>query len=672
MGPGWRRDAYITGFAVAIGDLKGNTEFSEYYPLRHKGVQNLDAVRVYDWLATETAFYTGEIVGTNLLYDFDGFQYKGIEPKLCKFRDVQWSEALLDENAFAYGLNTLAKKYGFGGKIKDELKLLYGDHYIERFHEVHPGHARSYGLGDVELPLKVLHEQNKHLRREHLDELFDLECRLIPMLLYMRKGGVRVNIEQAARMNFILAERRDAAIAKIAAMSGVSTDYENFGKPQIMKRIFDKLGLRYPFLMPKSADGDEVLVNAPDPENVNADVLAKWEAARDSGVGKPSFRKLWLENVDHPIGELILEANTAEKARGTFVDGYIGNNAIGDRVYCEFHPLRKKEDEHTKSKGTITGRYSSSNPNLQNIPTRDEFIGPMCRSMFIADEGCQWWSQDYSQVEYRLMVHYAYELKCAGAEVPRNMYLSDPKTDFHDACAKLMYKEKWNAAIERLVRAEITKEQLKEIHKKLRKPAKNLNFGMGYGMGPPLLAEQLGMTNPDGSPTEEALQIIKEYNAASPWLKALNKCCVDEAEKNEYITTILKRRGRFILWEPRFRDKKEEYKAACLKEQAQAIWPGQKLHIVGTHKALNKKIQGSAADLLKLAMVTCWEAGIFDPGNDITCSLTVHDELNGSFVPSERGEKSRQEVKHIMETCMKFHIPILTSGETGANWSEAH
>jgi DNA polymerase I-like protein with 3'-5' exonuclease and polymerase domains len=195
---------------------------------------------------------------------------------------------------------------------------------------------------------------------------------------------------------------------------------------------------------------------------------------------------------------------------------------------------------------------------------------------------------------------------------------------------------------------------------------------MGYGMGPPLLADQLGMTNPDGSPTEQALQIIKDYNAASPWLKALNKCCVDEAEKFEYVTTILKRRGRFILWEPRFRDKKEEYHPACPYEQAKALWGSQKLHIVGTHKALNKKIQGSAADLMKFAMVRMWEAGIFAPGNDITCSLTVHDELNGSFVPSERGEKSRLEVKDIMEHCMEFNIPILTSGSVGANWAEAH
>ena len=672
-GPGWRRDAFICGFSIALGDAKGNCDFSEYYPLRHKGVENLDAERVYGWLSTELAFYSGEIVGANLLYDVDGFSYQEIHPTLCKFRDVQWAEALLDENAYSYQLKALAKKYLGEGKVTDELKQLYGEDFISRSNEIHPGHMRAYGIGDVTLPLRILHEQSKQLRKEHLDELFDLECRLLPMLIYMRRTGVRVNLQQAADMNVSLAKMRDDAITRIAAMSGVSTDYENFGKPQIMKRIFDNLGIKYPFLMPKDNDGKEVLIMPPNSENVDAGVLAKWESARDNEESKPSFRKLWLEEaLDHPIADLIVEANSAEKARGTFVNGYINENAIGDRVYCEFHPLRKKKDEHSKSQGTITGRFSSSNPNLQNIPSRDGVIGPLCRSMFIADEGCQWWSQDYSQVEYRLMVHYAVELKCTGAEVPQSMYLKDASTDFHDACAMLMYKDKWNAAIQAHLEGKISKAELTSIHKKLRKPAKNLNFGMSYGMGAPLLAAQLGKTNPDGSPTDEALQIIKDYNAASPWLKALNKCCVDEAEKNEFITTILKRRGRFILWEPRFRDKKEEYKPACLKEQALIQWPGQKLHIVGTHKALNKKIQGSAADLMKFAMVQMWEAGVFAPGNDITCSLTVHDELNGSFVPSARGEESRLEVKRIMENCMQFNIPILTSGSVGANWSEAH
>ena len=851
IGPGWRRDAYIVGFGIALGDKKGSNEFHEYYPIRHKGVENLDAERVLDWLATELAFYRGEIVGTNLLYDFDGFQYQRIHAPFAKFRDIQWAEALLDENAFSYGLNTLSKKYGGEGKVNDVLKQMYGDHYIERFHEIHPGHARAYGLGDVDEPLRILPQQEKQLRKENLDELFDLESRLLPFLLYMRQQGTRVDLKKAARMNIELAATRDKTIREIAEMSGVDTDYENFGKPQIMKAIFDRLDIRYPYLLPKKSDGKEgEIVNPPD-EKSSAEHIQKYEQAKIDG--KPSFRKLWLDQVlDHPISDLILKANGAEKARGTFVDGYITDNAIGDRVYCEFHPLRRKKDENTKSQGTITGRFScaagwttvhtpsgdvqlssisvgdfvwthknrwrpvthtwmkgleqmfsitlengyvltctgdhlvlefsnehfeevdfsgrecnsgstsvsldgivddragslppkhnlphsrlhskntpsssrtqgtrgtslfseqrgfqesddrenrggtpqlarncerwvrvrdlykrwqetvrpsnchgggawlagasgdfrcsphrqehgeqrtgqscssdarrpqddsfpsseghrhvaikeinpsgmfavyditvaedesycsngifshnSSNPNLQNIPARDDIIGPMCRSMFLPDDGCDFFSADYSQIEYRFLVHYGVEYKCTGADVPQRMYQMNPLTDFHDACAMMMYKKDWDEATAAFLAGRISEKEMVSIHKKLRKPAKNLNFGMVYGMGAPLLAAQLGETNSDGSPNEKANGIMKDYHAAAPYIRELNKICVSEAEKQEFITTILKRRGRFHLWEPRYKEKGKEYGKPCSHEEALAQW-GNKIHLCGTHTA---------------------------------------------------------------------------------------
>jgi len=666
-GPGWRRGAYIVGFGLAIGDKQGGTEFEEYYPLRHKGGPNLDENRVWDWISTELNFFTGEVTGANLLYDFDGVQYKDVYAPLAKFRDVQWAEALLDENAMSYKLDTLSMKYLGIHKVKEVMKQMYGDHFIRRFHETHPGHARGYVLGDIKQPLQVLDCQLKQLRKEKLEDLFFLESRLLPFLIYMRRQGVRVDLQKATDMGWLLAKRRDEAIAEIAKMSGFETDYDNFGKPAVMKAIFDNLKIQYPYLV-KTPDGKEEIVGPGDEEKFPGST-ARYEAAKSSG--KPSFRKLWLdEGLDHDVADLILTANGAEKARGTFVDGYITDNAIGDRVHCEFHPLRKKEDEHTKSKGTITGRFSGANPNLQNIPTRDPFIGPMCRSMFIADEGAQWWSQDYSQIEYRFLVHYAVDYKCTGATIPQAMYLKNPQTDFHDACAEMMYRKEWHEAIAAYDSGRISKDEMKSIHKKLRKPAKNLNFGMVYGMGAPLLAAQLGETNADGSPNERALEIMKEYHGASPYIRELNKICVDEAMKQEFITTILCRRGRFPLWEPRYQEKGVK-REMLPYEQAKAKW-GDKIKPSMTHKAMNKRLQGSAADLMKLSMVLLWEGGVFDPGNDITCVLTVHDELNGSFVPSARGEASRQEVKRIMETAMPLHIPVYTSGSVGANWAEAH
>jgi DNA polymerase I-like protein with 3'-5' exonuclease and polymerase domains len=678
IGPGWRRNAYIVGFGIALGDKKGSNDFHEYYPLRHKGVENLDAERVFDWLTTELSFYQGEIVGTNLLYDMDGLQYQNVSAPLAKFRDIQWAEALIDENAYSYGLNTLSKKYGGEGKVNDVLKQMYGDHYIERFHEVHPGHARAYGLGDVDEPLRILVQQEKQLRKENLENLFDIESRLLPFLLYMRKQGTRVDLRKAAEMGPLLTKRRDDAIAKIASMSGVAVDYDNFGTPAMMKRIFDKLQIAYPYLL--SVEKGSTLKGSEQDGTIVLPGSADYEEARKGYVGeyiaKPAFRKTWLEEtLEHPIAELIIEANSAEKARGTFVEGYIGENAIGDRIHCEFHPLRKVDDEDKKAKGTITGRFSAANPNLQNIPTRDPYIGPMCRSMFIADEGMKWWSQDYSQIEYRMLIHFAVINKCKGAEVPQEMYLKNPKTDFHDACAMMMYKAKWDAAVARHLHGEISEKEMKSILKELRKPAKNLNFGMVYGMGVPLLAEKLGETDGNGKPTKRALEIMAEYHNAAPYIKELNDLCVKEAEEKNFITTILNRRGRFPLWQQRFKEKghvynKDEDKARPYDEAVEK-WGARNVSVVGAHKALNKKLQGSAADLMKLAMVLCWEAGIFCDENDITCNLTIHDELNGSFVPSERGEKSRGEVKEIMESAMEIAVPILTAGNTGANWSEA-
>ena len=610
----------------------------------------------------------------------DGLQYQRVSAPLAKFRDIQWAEALIDEHAFSYGLNTLAKKYLGEGKVKEELKLLYGDHYIERFHEVHPGHARAYGLGDVELPMKILDCQQKILHKENLEDLYDLESRLLPLLLYMRKQGTRVDLKKAAEMGPLLVKRRDDAIAEIAKMSGVAVDYDNFGTPVMMKRIFDKMNIAYPFLL-SVEKGSPLKGSEDDGKIVLPGSKGYEEAVKDGYVGeyiaKPSFRKVWLEKgLDHPIADLIMLANSAEKARGTFVEGYIGENAIGDRIHCEFHPLRKVDDEDKKSKGTITGRFSAANPNLQNIPTRDPFIGPMCRSMFIADEGMQWWSQDYSQIEYRFLIHFAVINKCKGAEVPQAMYLKNPKTDFHDACAEMMYKKEWDEAVARHLRGEISEKEMKAILKELRKPAKNLNFGMVYGMGTPLLAEQIGEIDGNGKPTRRALAIMEQYHNAAPYIKPLNELCVKEAEEKNFITTILGRRGRFNLWQERFKKKGHVYDKDADKprsyEEAVAAWGARNISVVGAHKALNKKLQGSAADLMKLGMVQLWEAGSFlSTENDITCNLTVHDELNGSFVPSERGEKSRKEVKEIMENCMEISIPILTAGSTGSNWSEA-
>jgi DNA polymerase I-like protein with 3'-5' exonuclease and polymerase domains len=646
-GPGWRRDAYPVGFGLAIEARDGSIPFSEYYPLKHREAPNLDADKVYQWLRDELIFFTGEIVGANLLYDADGLQYQNIMAPCAMWRDVQWAEALLDENALTYRLYRLCQKYLGENKVTEVLKQLYGPGYIERFRDVHPGHARAYGVGDVEKPLRVYAEQRKQLKKENLLELFDLETRLMPFLLYMRRGGVRVDLKAAESLGRNMIGQRDAALreaTKLVGLRGFEFNSENFGKPTTRALAFKHLGI--PFAVGKN--------------------------------GLPTgITDKWLEALDHPIGEHLAIANQCDKAVGTFVDGYISDYQINGRVFPEFNPLKKTKDDgdgHIKKNGTVTGRFSATNPNLQNIPTRDEEIGPLARGMFIADEGCEWWSQDYSQIEYRFLIHYAVALGCKGADVPQRMYRDNPATDFHDFCAALMFEKEWKEAESSYKSGRITKDELKAVQKRLRKPAKNLNFGMAYGMGVMLLAEQLGEIEigEDGKPrpTKRAIQIMDRYHEVAPFIRELNKKCTAEAQELGYMTTILNRRRRFDRWEPKYTEKGAPRPQAYDYEKAVQEY-GDKLKRAECHKGPNARLQGSAADLMKLAMVNIWEAGVLNPGNDITCCLTVHDELNGSFVRSARGLESLGEIKRIMETSMSLHVPVLTGGSTGRTWAEA-
>jgi DNA polymerase I-like protein with 3'-5' exonuclease and polymerase domains len=423
-GPGWRRGAYIVGFSLAIGDTKGGIEFAEYYPLRHQNAPNLNAERVWDWVSTELAFYQGEIVGTNLLYDFDGLQEtQDIIAPSAKFRDIQYAEPLLDENAFSYSLNTLAQQYLGTGKVTDELRRLYGDKYIERFHEIHPGHARAYGLGDVTLPLQILEHQRKALHKEKLEAVFDLECRLIPMLLYMRRIGQRVDIASADSLRDKLFERRAECLAQASKAISRELTVENFGKSTFLVAILKSLGIECP----------------------------------RTTLGNPSISDEWLKDLKHPFGPLLAKANQYDKALETFVNGYITDHQINGRIHCEFHPLRRISSAG-KSNGTVSGRFASSSPNLQNIPVRDKEIGPLCRAMFIPEEGMQFFSGDFSQLEYREIVHAAVvraqmpkdqAVKMWGSEgvdiwtrlqsafEAQKAYINDPTTDFHQMMANM-------------------------------------------------------------------------------------------------------------------------------------------------------------------------------------------------------------------------------------------
>lgn len=620
-GPGCRRgDGYIVGAAIAAWDKAGQLMHHEYYPTRHRVGPNCDESKVIQYLRDSLNFFEGELVGANVVqYDGDWAQTYDIRPRFAKWVDVQWAEALIDETSLSYKLENLSQKYLGYGKTTDRLKELYGGtNYIKRFREVHPGYARDYGLGDTLNPYLVWQQQKKELERLGMTKLFDIESRLAPFLLYLREQGVRISRERAESFNKRLEDSRAAKLAQCTQLSGVHFDLENFGKNSTIVRALDALGIEYPRTKPTE--------RAP--------------------KGNPSIKDKWLERLEHPFGKALAGANKYDKAKETFIDGYVLDYAIGDRVYGEFHPLRRADDEGER--GTVSGRFSGSHPNLQNIPARDEEIGPLCRSMFIPEEGAKWWALDYSQIEYRMLVHFAVARKCKGAELAQAMYAKNPDTDFHQAVAELTGLK--------------------------RKDAKNLNFGLVYGMGVPKLADSLGLLDEDGKPKQEALDIMETYHGKAPFIKDLYNKCGKDANDDGQVRTLLNRRSQFELYEPRYTPKgpdgKMQHMASLPYYQALEAY-GFDIKRSHTHKALNRLLQGSAADVMKVAMVTAWEAGVFTSTKDFTCSLTVHDELDGSIFPTKRGDEAYRELQHIMRTCVPCNVPILVGAGIGEDWSEA-
>jgi len=339
------------------------------------------------------------------------------------------------------------------------------------------------------------------------------------------------------------------------------------------------------------------------------------------------------------LPQLVAEARNYEKLRGTFVEGFILNGHIQGRVHCQFHPLRSAGDDEGDS-GTVSGRYSSTHPNLQQIPVRTE-LGKELRAMFIPEEGRDWWCKDYSQIEFRLMLHFACKAKAPGAEAARQQYQRDPKTDFHQMAAALTGKP--------------------------RDEAKGINLGLMYNMGLGKLAVSLGLANPDGSPSEKALQLMEDYHTKLPFIKAVSQLATQTAQKRGYVKTILGRRAHFDNWEPRHG---ELHQPSYPKQQALAIY-GDDIRRADTYKALNRIVQGSSADQIKTAMVRIWESGLIYDEGPLDLEITLHDELDGDSDPGAKGQEALAEVKNIMESAIPLLVPVYADGKTGKNWREA-
>ncbi len=335
---------------------------------------------------------------------------------------------------------------------------------------------------------------------------------------------------------------------------------------------------------------------------------------RTDKTSAPSFTKMFLTDHPHELPRLIMQARELNKLRGTFLHGLLKHNEEG-RIHAHINQIR------SDSGGTVTGRFSYNHPNLQQIPSRGQFAQDI-RKIFIPEMGDYWLKADYSQQEPRLLTHFARLVDQPGAKEVQEAY-QQKDLDFHQQTADM-------AGVE-------------------RKLAKTIGLGVMYGMGYNKLAKELDME------PQDAKKMLQDFHGKVPFMKGMLEAVMNRANSKGVIRTLLGRKCRFDLWEP---TSWGVHKALPLN-QAQTEY-GMAIKRAHTYKALNRLIQGSAADQTKKAMVDVYEQ------LNITPLIQVHDELDCSV----KSEKQAKEVKEVMENCVKLEVPSKVDIDFGESWGK--
>jgi len=423
------------------------------------------------------------------------------------------------------------------------------------------------------------------LDEQKLWDIWNTETKLIPCLLDMRSNGVRVDLDKADRNKKLIRKKSKEMRLQIEKEAGLEVDI--WASASIAK-MFDKLGLEYP----------------------------------RTERGAPSFNKAYLNNHPSEICQKLVKLREFDKADSTFIDSILRHETNG-RIHTELHSTRRDEG------GTVTGRFSSSNPNLQQIPARDKDIKKLIRGLFIPEEGYKWGSFDYSSQEPRLLVHFAASV----GEIQGQDMLADIVHQYNTADVDLHQIVADLAGIK-------------------RKEAKAVNLGIMYGMGVAKLADQLGVDS------DEAKKLLRQHREMVPFVKALAEMASRRAAHSGQIRTVLGRLCRFHLWEPTtFGAGKPLPHEDALKEYAGVNGMG--IRRAFTYKALNRLIQGSAADQTKRAMLDCYSEGY-------TPMLTVHDELCFNIDNPEQTAK----IKEIMENGVPLKVPSKIDVDIQDDWGE--
>ncbi len=608
-GPGGGRhpNSYITGISFAIEDGPGG-----YLPIRHEGGGNLPVEGVLAYLRAQAEVFTGDLVGANLQYDIDFLASDNVAfDNVRYYRDIQVADPLICELHNSYSLDAIAERWGFQGKDEALLRAAATDYKINPKSDMWRLPAKfvgPYAEEDTRLPLNILRRQEREIDDQDLWGVYNLESKLLPILTKLRRRGVRIHEDRLSMIEEWSLEQETQALAIVRNLTGHRIYVGDVWKPDAIAPALEHIGIRL----------------------------------KKTSTGKPQIDKELLHGIHHPVADALEWARKVNKLRTTFAAS-VREHSVNGRLHGTFNQLRRQRDDGAEgTSGAAYGRLSSQNPNLQQQPARDEFAS-MWRAIYLPEEGELWASNDYSQQEPRMAVHYACLSRdlighsaWQSAIVARDKYRNDPNTDNHQMMADM---------------ANIKRKDAKEIY-----------LGLSYGMGGAKMCRALGLptmmavrgprfqlfdvNSPEGerlasegarrfeAAGPEGQRLLDTFDERVPFIKRMAKACENRAKAVGYITTISGRRCRF----PKDLDGNYDW----------------------THKALNRLVQGASADQTKMAMVDCYEAGF-----DII--IQVHDEIAFSVKTVEEANEAAE----LMKNCTPLQLPSKVDVEVGESWGHS-
>lgn len=621
VGPAWwRKGGFVTGVTIT------SSQRSIYAPVRHPDSECFDHDAVGRWLKhhiLRPRTPTARKFFHNAPYDLGWAHAEWGIPIAEDIDDTMAMAFILDENQYAYGLDSVCRRLEVPGKDETALKIAaeaYGFDPKADMWRLPAKYVAPYAEQDGTSTLQVGLKMIGMMEAEEVTEAYQLEADLVPATVHMIQRGVRVDTRRVEETMDRFYKRRDEFLGRLEdhIQIGRRIVVDDLRSPKFMADVFSRLGIP----IPKTAKGND------------------------------SFSNEWMSRFEgHPAPALCAQALQFHDAAEKFLGQYIMGFCHKGRIHAQVHSYKDREDEDDDfGGGTVTTRFSYSDPPLQQMPSRHPELAFFIRHCFLPESGEVWAAIDYSQQEYRLMVHYASATNMVGADVAVAMYIDDPDTDFHNMVVELTGLP--------------------------RRKAKDCNFAKAFGAGIPKFAAMTGMT------LEDAKKAMDLYDEKVPFIKRLAEFCQQRADLKGYIRMIDGARGRFPDYEPRWLDwNKVKVKLDSLRAQGKPMpklnpcslgeaqrrkndpdhpWYGERLKRAKTHKAMNKLIQGSAARQMKKAMVAAFREG-FIP------LIQMHDELDLSVRTAEEAHR----VGQIMADIVKLRVPVKTDVEFGSTWGRA-